>query len=47
MAVSRVCYTRFNKENITDIYPYCNSKKCDGCKIPLVSKEAKICKEYK
>ncbi len=41
MAVGSVCYTRFNEENITDIYNHCNSKKCHGCKIPLVFKETK------
>ncbi len=44
MAVGSVCYTRFNEENITDIYYHCNSKKCDGCKIPLVFKETKYTK---
>ena len=39
MAVGSTCYTRFNEENSVDIYYHCNSKKCDGCKIPLVFKE--------
>ena len=34
MAFGSVCYTRlksrFNEENITDIYHHCNSKNCDG-----------------
>ena len=47
MAVGSVCYTRFNEENITDIYYHCKAKRCNCCKVPLVFKQSKFTKKYK
>ena len=44
LALGSVCYLRFNEENGTDIYYHTKAKKCNGCKIPLVSKECKFIK---
>jgi len=44
MAVGCVCYTRFNEENITDIYYHCKAKRCNCCKVPLVFKQSKFTK---
>jgi hypothetical protein len=44
MALGSVCYTRFDEENLTDIYYHCNAKKCDGCKVPLVFRASKFTK---
>ena len=44
MALGSVCYTRFNEENISDVYYHCKAKKCNCCKIPLVFKQSKYTK---
>lgn len=44
MAVGSVCYTRFDEENITEIYYHCDAKKCNNCKVPLVFKITKYTK---
>jgi len=44
IAVGSVCYTRFNEENIVDVYHHCERKKCENCQEPLVSRTTKYTK---